>query len=123
MPVIGVHKYISLTYIRELSGGEATFMRALIHTFIDEMPDERNALRTAYSDDDEVGFRHCFHKIKTRMAVFANDEIKTYVAKIDELVQLSSLKLNVLTQDLERLILYFELMTSELRAYLLVFPR
>ena len=57
------------------------------------------------------------------MAVFANDEIKTYVAKIDELVQLSSLKLNVLTQDLERLILYFELMTSELRAYLLVFPR
>lgn len=78
------HFSINLTYLQELSGGDADFEQEIIDTFLDEMPRQMELLQAAFDDNDTDAMAKIAHKMKTSCAIVGIPKLTHLVFSIEK---------------------------------------
>lgn len=94
-------KYYNLTMVDEMAGGDKEFTREMVQTFVEELPEDVEAMQEAVDNENAPLAYQIAHKMKPNLLLFGLDlsaeikkmeewssknfnrqEIKTYVNRI-----------------------------------------
>jgi HPt (histidine-containing phosphotransfer) domain-containing protein len=85
---MGTEKVTDLTYLKELSKGDNSFVKEMIGIFLEENPGELSALRESISQNDFPMIYSSAHKLKSSTPfVGIYSRIKDHVLEIEDLAK------------------------------------
>lgn len=83
-------QYTDLSYLEQISGGDATIIRKTIEKFLETTPDmlEKMSLQLANSEYDELG--KTVHKLKSSVAFMGINSIKETILEVEKVIKTHS---------------------------------
>jgi len=83
-------KFTDLSYLREITGGEADIMKEFIGMFFDQIPEFKDGLRTCLQNEQWKELGELAHKAKSSVMTFGLNELGKHLKQ-----------LQIKTQDLD----------------------
>ena len=76
-------KLTDLSYLKEASAGNKTFIKNMIETFINQTPDLLDLLKKTSEKKDWIEFRKTMHKFKPTLAMMGIHSLKEHVVFLE----------------------------------------
>jgi signal transduction histidine kinase/FixJ family two-component response regulator/HPt (histidine-containing phosphotransfer) domain-containing protein len=77
-------KYISLAYLKEISGGDAEYEKSITGVFTEQLPKELDALETAWKNNDQDSIKRLAHHLKTTISIMGlNDRLQANLDAVE----------------------------------------
>ncbi|MEP7257453.1 MAG: ATP-binding protein [Flavitalea sp.] len=73
--IVGEYQYISLGYMKDISGGNTAYERTVASQFIEVIPHDLQALENAWKNADITTVRHLAHNMRTSVSVMGLTEM------------------------------------------------
>lgn len=70
-----VYRYISLLYMKEISGGNTEYERTVTEQFIEAIPEDLLAIQTAWNDKNIKSMQQLSHNLKTTISIMGLSEL------------------------------------------------
>lgn len=78
---------LDLTFLKEISDGDQSFINDVLHTFLDEMPKDMAQLNQAITEQDIVMIGRMAHKTKSTLQTLGLFELKELALNIEQLAK------------------------------------
>jgi len=72
--------HYNLIKVKEISGGDDSFVNIIVETFLQEIPPDMEAMKMAISNDNQKMAYQFAHKMKPNLDMFGIDLLKEIVA-------------------------------------------
>ncbi len=108
-------KNYNLEKVREIAGGDDSFVTVIVETFLQEIPPDMEAMQTAIANDNHKMAYQFAHKMKPNLDMFGIDLLKQIAAmekwsdsnkptsaiqqQLDEIISTLSIVINELKED------------------------
>lgn len=79
----GNYEYIDLSYLKEASGGNGSFIKEMILLFLKQTPDYLEQLKANYGESDWENFRKIMHKLKPTVTMMGIKKGEELIKKIE----------------------------------------
>ncbi len=109
--------YTNLDYLNELSGGDEAFIKDIVGTFVEEMPDNLSRIKTALANGDYATIRTVAHKIKPSMTFFGIAELENEIIELEQNA-LYQTNLERIPNQVEKLVRILSIAIEELKVHL-----
>ncbi|RZJ52201.1 MAG: hybrid sensor histidine kinase/response regulator [Flavobacterium sp.] len=75
---------VDLSFLEEMSGGDADFMKEMIHLFIDKIPNEATQLDDHFKNNDTDAVRRLAHNMRSSLDMFMLEDLSKCLSVIEE---------------------------------------
>jgi signal transduction histidine kinase/ActR/RegA family two-component response regulator/uncharacterized protein YihD (DUF1040 family) len=75
LPTISEYRYIDLGYMREISGGDASYEKLVTEQFLELLPADLAGIETAWQQGDTATVRRLAHNLKTTISVMGLNKL------------------------------------------------
>lgn len=83
-------KWVDLTYLKGVSNNDSLFIREMIATFLDSMPQSVSEIHVFASQKDWPGLAKAIHKIKPSLTMMGMPTLKTQATELEDLCNLNN---------------------------------
>lgn len=77
-------KIYDLSQLNELSGGDKSFTKSMIQTFLEHTPGQLEEMKAAYSNGDMLSMGALAHKIKPNIDLFGISDIMQDIRELEK---------------------------------------
>lgn len=95
-------KNVDLTYLRELSGNNETFILEMINSFRNDMPELLNEMKVAYAEKEYQVLGNAAHKSKSMASYLGTNNVRKHIVQVENILE-SDESYNSLESELEQL--------------------
>lgn len=106
-------KNYNLVKVREIAGGDDSFVTVIVETFLQEIPPDMEAMQTAIENDNHKMAYQFAHKMKPNLDMFGIDLLKQIVAM--EKWSESNKPTSAIEQQLDEIITKLTIVIGELK--------
>ena len=75
---------MDLSYLEEISGGDAEFIQDMIETFLEETPKDLNEMKVKCHDKNWVEVGKLAHKLKSSIKMFGFESLKNAAVQLEK---------------------------------------
>lgn len=79
------YRYIDLTNLKELSGGDPDFINRILGRIVDKLPEALKEIETLHKEGDYEGVKQSAHSLKSSSGYAGSEELKEILQKIESL--------------------------------------
>ena len=90
------HQAFNLSYLHELSGGNAAFEQEIIALFVQQLPEELKGLKLAIQNEDIKQISDITHKLKSSLDIFGREDISEVLSSLSNNAKASTNKEHML---------------------------
>ncbi len=95
-------KNVDLTYLRELSGNNETFILEMVNSFRNDMPELLNEMKVALAENEYQVLGNAAHKSKSMASYLGTNNVRKHIVQVENILE-SDGSFNSLESELEQL--------------------